>query len=69
MQSGFIITDCQIAMTIEGPRNFLVVSDNYIDLTHTGGRVYTHHGGISTEKIQIYRNVILNVDRSFVWVG
>ena len=55
--------------TVEGPRNYLIIRDNFINIAHTGGRVYSHHGGTSTEIIKIHNNVILNVDRSFVWAN
>lgn len=53
--------------TIEGPRNHLRVSHNYISIKKTNGRVYTHHGGINRGPIWIHHNVIENVDRAFVW--
>lgn len=53
--------------TIEGPRNHLRVSHNYISIKKTNGRVYTHHGGINRGPVWIHHNVIENVDRAFVW--
>lgn len=55
--------------TVEGPRNYLIIRDNFINITKTGGRVYSHHGGTNTAWIKIYNNVVLNLDRSFAWAN
>ncbi|MCM8537600.1 MAG: right-handed parallel beta-helix repeat-containing protein [Lentisphaeraceae bacterium] len=55
--------------TIEGPRNHMRVSHNYINVTKTNGRIYTHHGGINKGPIWIHNNIINNVDRSVVWMN
>lgn len=39
-----LLTD---SYTVEGPRNHLRLHHNYIRIEKTGGRVYTHHGGIN----------------------
>ena len=55
--------------TIEGPRNYLIFEDNYVKIEKKGGRVYTHHGGRNNGPVVIRRNVIENVDRSFIWMN
>ena len=55
--------------TIEGPRNYLRLSDNYIRIEDKGGNVYTQHGGNNDGPVWIQNNVIENVDRGLVWVG
>jgi hypothetical protein len=52
---------------VEGPRNHLRLSHNYIRIEKTGGRVYTQHGGVNLGPVWIHNNVIENVDRAFVW--
>lgn len=54
---------------IEGPRNHLRVSHNYVRAEDTGGNIYTHHGGQNNGPIWIHHNVIENVDRGLVWVN
>ncbi len=61
-----ILTD---SYTIEGPRNHLRVSHNWIRIEKTGGRVYTHHGGRNHGPIWIHHNVVENIDRAFVWMN
>ena len=53
--------------TVEGPRNHMRINNNYIDAVGTGGRIYTQFGGENRGPIWIHNNVILNVDRAFVW--
>ncbi len=57
--------------TVEGPRNHLRLEHNYIDIEmsddNDNGRVYTHHGGINFGPVYIHNNVIVNVDRAFIW--
>lgn len=55
--------------TIEGPRNHLRLSHNYIHIEKTNGRVYTHHGGKNHGPIWIHHNIVENVDRGFVWMN
>lgn len=55
--------------TIEGPRNHLRLSHNYIRIDNTGGNVYTHHGGVNRGPVWIHHNVIENVDRGLVWMN
>lgn len=55
--------------TIEGPRNYLIVRNNDINITKTGGRVYSHHGGTNTAWIKIHNNIVRNLDRSFAWAN
>lgn len=55
--------------TIEGPRNYMRVNNNYINITMKNGRCYTHHGGINNGPIWIHNNIIKNVDRSVVWMN
>ena len=55
--------------TIEGPRSYLRLSDNYIRIEDKGGNVYTQHGGDNDGPVWIYNNVIENVDRGLVWVN
>ena len=55
--------------TIEGPRDHLRLSDNYIRIENTGGNVYSQHGGNNDGPVWIYNNVIENVDRGLVWVN
>ena len=54
---------------IEGPRNHLRLSHNYIRIEDTGGNVYTQHGGKNNGPVWIHHNVIENVDRGLVWVN
>ncbi|MEL6816512.1 MAG: right-handed parallel beta-helix repeat-containing protein [Cyanobacteria bacterium J06598_3] len=54
---------------IEGPRNHLRLSHNYIRVEDTGGNIYTHHGGINNGPVWIHHNVIENVDRGLVWMN
>lgn len=61
-----LLTD---SYTVEGPRNHLRISHNYIRIEHPNGRVYTHHGGVNRGPIWIHNNVIENVDRAFVWMN
>ncbi|MGF1523918.1 MAG: right-handed parallel beta-helix repeat-containing protein [Leptolyngbyaceae cyanobacterium] len=61
-----VLTD---SYTIEGPRNHLRLSHNYIRIDDTGGNVYTHHGGTSNGPVWIHHNVIENVDRGLVWMN
>ena len=55
--------------TIEGPRNHLRLSHNYIRIADTGGNVYTHHGGNNHGPVWIHNNIIENVDRGLVWMN
>lgn len=55
--------------TVEGPRNHLRLSHNYIHIQKPNGRVYTHHGGKNHGPIWIHHNVVENVDRGFVWMN
>ena len=55
--------------TIEGPRNHLIFENNYVNISHPNGRVYTHHGGINHGPVTIRNNVIENVDRALVWMN
>ncbi|MGF1581612.1 MAG: right-handed parallel beta-helix repeat-containing protein [Gemmataceae bacterium] len=55
--------------TIEGPRNHLRISHNYIHIDKPNGRVYTHHGGTNHGPVWIHQNVIENVDRALVWMN
>ncbi|MEL7332966.1 MAG: right-handed parallel beta-helix repeat-containing protein [Cyanobacteria bacterium J06560_2] len=55
--------------TIEGPRNHLRVSHNYVRIADTGGRVYTHHGGVNYGPVWIHHNVVENVDRNLIWMN
>ena len=61
-----LLTD---SYAIEGPRNHLRVSDNYIRIEDMGGNVYTQHGGKNEGPVWIHNNVIENVDRGLVWVN
>lgn len=54
---------------IEGPRNHLRLSHNYIRVEDTGGNIYTHHGGTNNGPVWIHHNVIENVDRGLVWMN
>jgi hypothetical protein len=54
---------------VEGPRNHLRLSRNYIRCEKTGGRIYTHHGGNNRGPIWIHHNVVENADRAFVWMN
>jgi hypothetical protein len=55
--------------TVEGPRNHLRLSHNYIHVERPNGRIYTHHGGINHGPVWIHHNVIENVDRALVWMN
>ena len=55
--------------TIEGPRNHLRVSHNYVRIDQPNGRVYTHHGGENQGPVWLHHNVIENVDRALVWMN
>ena len=59
-----LLTD---SYTVEGPRNHLQFDHNYIRIEKTGGRCYSHHGGINQGPITIHHNIVENVDRAFVW--
>ncbi len=61
-----IMTD---SYTVEGPRNHLRLSHNYIRIEKTGGRVYTQHGGKNKGPVWIHHNVIEKLDRAFVWMN
>ena len=61
-----LLTD---SATIEGPRNHLRISNNYIRIEKKGGNVYSQHGGNNNGPIWIHNNVIENVDRGLVWVN
>lgn len=61
-----LLTD---SYAIEGPRNHLRLSHNYIRINDTGGNVYTQHGGINNGPIWIHNNVVENVDRGLVWMN
>jgi hypothetical protein len=53
---------------VEGPRNLLVIDSNYVLITKTGGRVYTQHqSSVCQGPVWIHGNVIVNLDRAFVW--
>lgn len=55
--------------TVEGPRNHMRVNNNFINITpdQLNGRVYTQHGGINYGPIWIHHNVVVGVDRGFIW--
>jgi hypothetical protein len=53
--------------TIEGPRNHMIISYNYVDIKKPNGRFYTCFGGINPGPVYIHNNVVLGLDRSFVW--
>ncbi len=55
--------------TVEGPRNHLRVDRNHVRCEKIGGRVYTHHGGISHGPLWIHHNLAENADRNFVWMN
>lgn len=55
--------------TIEGPRNHLLLERNFIEINSTNGRIYSQFGGNTNGPIWIRHNVVVNVDRSFVWKG
>ena len=55
--------------TIEGPRNHLRLSHNYIQIEDGGGNVYTHHGGNNQGPVWIHNNIVENVDRGLVWMN
>ncbi len=59
-----VMTD---SYTIEGPRNHLRLSRNFIHIEKTGGRCYSQHGGTNYGPIWIHHNVVVNVDRAFIW--
>ncbi len=61
-----LLTD---SYTVEGPRNHLRLSHNYIRIEKTGGRVYTHHGGTNHGPVWIHHNVVENLDRAFIWMN
>ncbi len=61
-----LLTD---SYTIEGPRNHLRVSHNYIRIERPEGRVYTQHGGICNGPVSIDHNIIEGVDRGVVWMN
>lgn len=61
-----LLTD---SYTVEGPRNHLRLSHNYIRIEKPNGRVYTHHGGINHGPVWIEHNVIENVDRALIWMN
>ena len=61
-----LLTD---SYTVEGPRNHLHLSHNYIRIEKTGGRVYTQHGGVNHGPVWIHHNVVENVDRALVWMN
>ncbi len=61
-----LLTD---SYAIEGPRNHLRLSHNYIRVEDTGGNIYTQHGGKNNGPVWIHNNVIENVDRGLVWVN
>jgi hypothetical protein len=61
-----LLTD---SYTIEGPRNHLRLSHNYIRIEKTGGRLYTHHGGRNHGPVWIHHNVVENVDRALIWMN
>ncbi len=61
-----LLTD---SYTIEGPRNHMRISHNYIRIEKEGGRVYTHHGGTNHGPVWIDHNIIENVDRAVVWMN
>jgi hypothetical protein len=53
---------------IEGPRNFLHIDSNYVYITKTNGRFYTQHNeSVAYGPVWIHHNVIVNIDRGFVW--
>lgn len=55
--------------TVEGPRNHLRLSHNWIRIERPNGRVYTHHGGTNHGPVWIHHNVVENLDRAFVWMN
>lgn len=53
---------------VEGPRNHLYIDSNYVVITKTGGRFYTQHqASVCLGPVWIRGNVIVNIDRGFVW--
>lgn len=61
-----LLTD---SYTIEGPRNHLRLSHNYVRIEKTGGNVYTQHGGTNHGPVWIHHNVVENVDRGLIWMN
>ena len=61
-----VITD---SYAIEGPRNYLRVSNNFFNIgRRKNGRIYTQFGSSVTRgPIWIHDNVAVGVDRSFIW--
>ena len=55
--------------TVEGPRNYLEIAYNHIDIERPNGRCYTQHGGDSPGPVSIHHNIVTNVDRSAVWMN
>ncbi|MGD1897660.1 MAG: right-handed parallel beta-helix repeat-containing protein [Phormidesmis sp.] len=55
--------------TVEGPRNHLRISHNYVRIDQPNGRVYTHHGGNNQGPVWMHHNVIENVDRAVIWMN
>ena len=55
---------------IEGPRDFLRVSDNFSDVRNLGGRIYTQFGGTVSRRAKwFYDNVAVGIDLSLVLGG
>ena len=61
-----LLTD---SYTVEGPRNHLRLSHNWIRIERPNGRVYTHHGGNNRGPVWIHHNVVENLDRALVWMN
>jgi hypothetical protein len=58
---------CTKSYTVEGPRNYLRFSHNFIKIKKIGGRCYTQHGGDNYGPVWWHHNVAEDVDRSFIW--
>ncbi|MBD3318245.1 MAG: hypothetical protein GF344_20875, partial [Chitinivibrionales bacterium] len=55
---------------VEGPRNHLRISHNFIQITdNVNGRVYSQFGGDTEGPMWVHHNVVENADRSFIWKG
>ncbi len=44
--------------TVEGPRNYLRITDNHVEITKGNGRFYTQHGGTGSGPVLIAHNTI-----------
>ena len=54
---------------IEGPRGYLRVSHNYFATTTNNHRTIAQFGGHVSEPMWVHNNVVVGVDRSFIWKG